>query len=107
MQNLSEKLTACGMRRTLALVVEVLSDNEWHKFRDIERKADLRQPEVSQAVKEIKEYIEIQKCEERQFDHGRCMQKIRITKPKMDEFTLAFIQKKEKEIDEIRALLTS
>lgn len=48
-----------GLPETVARVLAVLVDHQGHKLRDIERLADLRQPEVSIAVnKHLKKFIE-------------------------------------------------
>ena len=64
MSDIVERLQACGTRRIVASVFEFMnSDHSWHTQRDIERKADLRQPEVSTALKELAPYIEIRKLD--------------------------------------------
>ena len=57
MQKISENLMVLGVHRTVSLVVEALVDGEPHTLREIERITGLRQPEVSLAVSEIKDYV--------------------------------------------------
>jgi len=57
MKSQYDNLVSLGASRTVAKVIEVLSDNKEHSLRDIERKADLRQPEVSLAVAEIGSFL--------------------------------------------------
>ncbi len=60
MKSQYDNLVSLGASRTVAKVIEVLSDHKEHSLRDIERKADLRQPEVSLAVGEIYSYLIIE-----------------------------------------------
>lgn len=55
-----ENLLLLDVPRTTALVIEVLSDNKEHSLRDIERKSDLRQPEVSIAIGCLTPYISVE-----------------------------------------------
>ena len=50
MKTISENLTILNAPRTVAGVLEVLADYQPHTMHDIERKSDLRQPEVSLAI---------------------------------------------------------
>jgi predicted transcriptional regulator len=59
MQKISENLMVLGVHRTVSLVVEALVDGEPHTLREIERITDLRQPEVSLAMKEIANYTKV------------------------------------------------
>lgn len=50
MKCIHENLEALGVSRIIARVVEVLSDGKSHTLHEIEKAADLRQNEVSNAV---------------------------------------------------------
>jgi predicted transcriptional regulator len=63
-----ESLLLLDVPRTVANVIAVLSDGKEHSLRDIERKADLRQPEVSIAIGLLSSYVTV---EEKRGDGGR------------------------------------
>jgi len=63
-----ENLLLLAVPRTVANVIDVLSDGKEHSLRDIERKADLRQPEVSIAISTLSSYVTV---EEKRGDGGR------------------------------------
>ena len=55
-----ENLLLLAVPRTVANVIDVLSDGKEHSLRDIERKADLRQPEVSIAISTLSPYVTVE-----------------------------------------------
>ena len=57
MKSISENLIQIDVPRTTAKVVEFLKDGESRTLREIERGCDLRQGEVSLAVKSLTGYI--------------------------------------------------
>ena len=106
MQNISQKLMACGIRRTVSNVVELLvSDFDWHKFRDIERKADLRQPEVSMAIKEILPYVEVRTSNEKREEKGRPTKEFRLTEAAANGLIKSIVASEEEKIEKIRKSL--
>ena len=93
MSDIAERLQACGTRRILSLVFEYLSsDHEWHTLRDIERKMDLRQPEVSMALKELAPYIEVRKSDRNAGSgRGRPVSEVRMSEVSANAFVDAVI----------------
>jgi predicted transcriptional regulator len=62
MSTLSNSLRRCGVGRTVSEVVSVLREtNGWMTMRQVERTADMRQPEVSIAVSDLRQYIATKK----------------------------------------------
>ncbi len=62
MKSISENLIRIGVARTTAKVVEFLNDGESgtsKTLREIERGCDLRQPEVSIAIKSLVGYVKV------------------------------------------------
>jgi predicted transcriptional regulator len=59
-----ENLLLLDVPRTVANVIDVLSDGKEHSLRDIERKADLRQPEVSIAISTLSSYVTVEEKRE-------------------------------------------
>lgn len=59
MKSIHEKLEALGVSRTIARVVEVLADGNPRTMHEIERAADLRQSEVSNAVTTLSGFFTI------------------------------------------------
>lgn len=57
MKCVHDNLMLLGVPKTVALVVEVLADGTPHSLHEIENAADLRQSEVSIAVRCISDYI--------------------------------------------------
>lgn len=53
-----ELLQKLGFRKNESKVLSVLMDGEWHTSREIEHTADMRQPEVSIALKGLVAYVE-------------------------------------------------
>jgi predicted transcriptional regulator len=56
---ISQNLILLGVPRTVANVVELLSDNKSRTMHEIERESDLRQPEVSTAITILSPFIKI------------------------------------------------
>jgi len=76
-----ENLLLLAVPRTVANVIDVLSDGKEHSLRDIERKADLRQPEVSIAISTLSSYVTV---EEKRDVRGRGRPQKFITMRKKD-----------------------
>ena len=60
MKSISQNLIILNVPRTVAGVLEVLADWQPHSMRDIERKSDLRQPEVSLALGMLGAYVTVE-----------------------------------------------
>ena len=100
MQKISDLLIKSGVKRTVALVVEVLSDCKVHTMRDIERKADLRQPEVSVAISILHEYLTI--SEKPSLNRGRPSKCVAMDKKAAAKFGADRSRKIDAEVDEMR-----
>ena len=64
-------LTEAGLNKNIARVIVYLSKTEEAISRDIERSANLRQPEVSLAMKELKELGWVKERELKKKGKGR------------------------------------
>lgn len=95
MPKMSDLLIKAGVKRPVAKVVEVLSDYQYHTMREIEREADLRQPEVSLVVKVLDGYVTI---ETQQGDRGRPQNVVSMKKPNL----VAFISDQKKRAESER-----
>ena len=78
MQKISELLIYAGTDRVIAGVIEVLADGKWHTMRDIERAADLRQPEVSGAISHLAEYVELRNSKGARGRPQKCVRGVRL-----------------------------
>ena len=80
MQKISELLINAGTDRVIAGVIEVLADGKWHSMREIERAADLRQPEVSIAIGTLAEYLETKTAGGAHGRPQKCVRGVRLRK---------------------------
>lgn len=78
MQKISELLINAGTDRIIAGVIEVLADGKWHSMREIERTADLRQPEVSGAISHLSEYVELRNSKGARGRPQKCVRGVRL-----------------------------
>lgn len=78
MQKISELLINAGTDRVIAGVIEVLADGKWHTMREIERAADLRQPEVSGAISHLSEYVELRNAKGARGRPQKCVRGVRL-----------------------------
>ena len=78
MQKISELLINAGTDRVIAGVIEVLADGSWHTMREIERAADLRQPEVSIAIGKLAEYVELRNAKGARGRPQKCVRGVRL-----------------------------
>lgn len=90
-----------GLKETVARTLAVLVDHQWHSLRDIERGADLRQPEVSLALsRHLKKFIEIKEvdtpCKPDMRKCGRPSKHVQMT-ANMYQSLLSTLQKAENE----------
>jgi len=90
------RLKKIGLADTVSRTLAVLVDHQWHKLRDIERLADLRQPEVSLAIsRHLKKFIEIKEVQNPK-TRGRPEKHVLMTM-NMYQSLLGFLQKAENE----------
>jgi predicted transcriptional regulator len=101
--NLSGRLISISTPRTQALVLEALSDFEWHSLRDVERAADLRQPEVSMAVKALGKTIE--KKVREHAGKGRPEKMVRCTKKGLVSLLENEVNKRMEEVADINEII--
>lgn len=78
MQKISELLINAGTDRVIAGVIEVLADGKWHSMREIERAADLRQPEVSSAISHLAEYVELRNSKGARGRPQKCVRGVKM-----------------------------
>ncbi|MEM0089274.1 MAG: ArsR family transcriptional regulator [Archaeoglobaceae archaeon] len=93
-------LTEAGLNRNIARVVVFLSKAGEAVSRDIERAANLRQPEVSLAMKELKEWGWVKERELKKKGKGRPLKSYKMTK-ELREIVQELVQKKREEIKKI------
>lgn len=93
-------LTEAGLNRNIARVVVFLSKVGEAVSRDIERAANLRQPEVSLAMKELKEWGWVKERELKKKGKGRPLKSYKMTK-ELREIVVELVQKKREEITKI------
>ncbi len=93
-------LTETGLNKNIAKVVVFLSKVGEAISRDIERAANLRQPEVSLAMKELKEWGWIKERELKKKGKGRPLKSYRLTKD-IKEIVAELVEKKREEVKKI------
>ena len=79
-EEFSDLLTEIGLKRNVAKVLIYLAMTEEATSREIERSSDLRQPEVSIAMRALKEYEWIQSRESKAESKGRPVKIYRLSK---------------------------
>lgn len=99
-EKLVSLLSEAGLNRNIAKVVVFLSKVGEAVSRDIERAANLRQPEVSLAMKELKEWGWVKERELKKKGKGRPLKSYKMTK-ELREIAMDIIQKKREEIKKI------
>lgn len=95
-----ELLTETGLNRNIAKVIAFLAKVGEAVSRDIEREANLRQPEVSLAMKELKELGWIVEKEIKKKGKGRPLKSYKLTR-EMKDIVAELISKKRDEIKKI------
>lgn len=91
MKPIFDNFQLLNVPRTTAKVLEVLSDGKEHTLREIERVADLRQPEVSIAVEQISSYVTITKLNP-EFGRGRPQKVVQMSKRAYGEYIDACVK---------------
>ncbi len=93
-------LTEAGLNKNIARVIVYLSKTEEAISRDIERSANLRQPEVSLAMKELKELGWVKERELKKKGKGRPLKSYKLTID-LKDIAKQLIEKKREEISKI------
>jgi predicted transcriptional regulator len=93
-------LSETGLNRNIAKVVVFLSKTGEAISRDIERAANLRQPEVSLAMKELKEWGWVKERELKKKGKGRPLKSYKLTLD-LKDIVSELVEKKREEIKRI------
>ncbi|MCS7118499.1 MAG: ArsR family transcriptional regulator [Archaeoglobaceae archaeon] len=93
-------VTEAGLNRNIARVIVFLSKTGEAVSRDIERATNLRQPEVSLAMKELKDWGWVKERELKKKGKGRPLKSYKMTK-ELREIVTELVQKKREEIKKI------
>jgi predicted transcriptional regulator len=93
-------LAETGLNKNIAKVVVFLSKAGEAISRDIERSANLRQPEVSLAMKDLKEWGWIKERELKKKGKGRPLKSYKLTR-ELKDIVVELAEKKRKEIKKI------
>ena len=93
-------LSETGLNKNIAKVVVFLSKSGEAISRDIERAANLRQPEVSLAMKELKEWGWVKERELKKKGKGRPLKSYKLTLD-LKEIVSELVEKKKEEISRI------
>jgi len=93
-------LTEAGLNKNIAKVIIFLSKSGEAISRDIERAANLRQPEVSLAMKELKEWGWVKERELKKKGKGRPLKSYKLTLD-LKEIASELVEKKREEIKKI------
>ncbi|WP_290901793.1 helix-turn-helix domain-containing protein [Ferroglobus sp.] len=110
-ERLVELLTEAGLNKNIAKVLVYLSKVGETVSRDIERAANLRQPEVSIAMKELKEMGWVKDREIKKKGKGRPLKSYKLTLDLKDIVSELVrkkreeIQKLEKDLEELEKLV--
>lgn len=80
-ENIAEILIGLGLRRNVARVLVYLTGTEEATSRMIERGTDLRQPEVSMAMRQLRELHWIESTESKADSKGRPVKIYRLSRP--------------------------
>ncbi len=106
-EELSEKeerivtlLVETGLSRSIAKIIVFLSRAGEAVSREIERAANLRQPEVSLAMKELKEWGWIKEKELKRRGKGRPLKSYKLTIDLRD-IVSELVEKKRKEVEQL------
>ena len=93
-------LAETGLNRNIAKVIVFLSKAGEAVSREIERAANLRQPEVSLAMKDLKEWGWVKERELKKKGKGRPLKSYKLTRD-LKEIVAELIEKKREEITKI------
>lgn len=101
-EKIAEALISLGMNKNVAMALTFLQNMNAATSTDIERGVNLRQPEVSIAVKQLKEKNWITEREERKIGKGRPI-KVFSLKVGFNDIVNQLEKQHEKALDEARA----
>jgi len=99
-EKIVQLLAEAGLNKNIARVIVFLSKVGEAVSRDIERAANLRQPEVSLAMKELKEWGWIKEKELKKKGKGRPLKSYKLTMD-LKEIAKQLIEKRREEIKKI------
>jgi len=97
-EEFSNLLTEIGLKRNVAKVLVYLANSPEATSRDIERGTDLRQPEVSIAMRTLKENRWIQSRESKAESKGRPVKIYSLSRP-INEIMDTIEENKKKEVE--------
>lgn len=97
-EEISDLLTEIGIKRNVAKALVFLSQVEEATSREIERGTDLRQPEVSIAMRALKERKWIEDMENKAESKGRPVKIYQLSRP-INEIVDTIEEEKRKEIE--------
>jgi predicted transcriptional regulator len=103
MDKLKELLINVGVKKNTATILSLLLDGEARSTREIERAADLRQPETSLALKDLHGFVSV--TEQASSEKGRPNKVYRMSKEQGAKYLKQIASEKQKEIDAISANL--
>ncbi len=79
-ETITDNLVGLGMKRNVARVIVYLSGTEEATSRMIERGTDLRQPEVSMAMRQLRAYHWVESTEKKADSKGRPVKIYRLSR---------------------------
>jgi len=103
-ENLVELLVKAGLHRNLAKAIVYLSKVKRAKAKEIERHADLRQPEVSLAMKSLKERKWVREREVKKKGKGKPLKEYELVDLK--DIARELINAKRRELNELKTKLS-
>lgn len=103
-EEIADALISLGMSRNAAIILAYLQNMKSAKSFDLERGADLRQPEVSIAMKQLKKHDWINEREDKKPGKGRPY-KIYSLKIGFDKIVAQLEKQQKKTVDEERAMI--
>ena len=103
-EEFAKLLIDIGLKRNVAKVLVYLANTPEATSRDIERGTDLRQPEVSIAMRSLKEYEWIQSRESKAESKGRPVKIYSLSRP-IEDIMDVIEKNKQKEVDSQLALI--
>lgn len=103
-EEFSNLLTEIGLKRNVAKVLIYLAMTEEATSREIERSTDLRQPEVSIAMRTLKENEWIESRESKAESKGRPVKIYRLSKPITEIMDIIEINKREEVENQLKLI---
>jgi len=103
-ERLVELLIKAGLHRNLAKVIAYLSNVKRAKAKEIERYADLRQPEVSLTMKTLKERKWVREREVKREGKGRPLKEYELIVD-LKDIVRELVDTRRRELNELKAKL--